>query len=64
VKQAATCDELKVHRSLTDKSPTNHTEILHSRLHSKSGSDRLLQLTSLVGGANVDHKCRFQDGGM
>ena len=30
------------------------------RLRSKSRSDRLLQLTRLVGGANLDHKYRFQ----
>jgi len=30
------------------------------RLHSKSRSDRLLQLKRLVGGANLDHKYRFQ----
>ena len=29
-------------------------------LRSKSRSDRLLQLTRLVGGANLDHKYRFQ----
>ena len=39
---AATCGEVKVHRSL------------ELWLRSKSGSDRLLQLTSLVGGANLD----------
>jgi len=29
-------------------------------LRSKSRSDRLLQLTKLVGGANLNHKYRYQ----
>jgi len=29
-------------------------------MRSKSRLDRLLQLTRLVGGANLDHKYRFQ----
>ena len=33
---------------------------MNLRLRSKSRSDRLLQLTRFVGGANLDHKYRFQ----
>jgi len=41
--------------------PINHRHWdIGSRLRSKSRSDHLLQLTRLVGGANVDHKHRFE----
>ena len=37
-----------------------HHDALFTRLRSKSRSDRLIQLTRLVSGANLDHKYRFQ----
>ena len=55
---------LSVHSMLHAK-PNTYTRV-HSaslyiiRLHSESRSDHLLQLTRLVGGANLDHKYRFQ----